>query len=185
MAESCRDMCALVRNIVETVRVSGRGCQVDVRLSMCRDLPEPCGHRGPCSCCEFISATAGPCVTLVDAVIEPSRTRAGSCLRATLLVPVTVLLRYGGVNRTCQGEILIPIEGMMRSGCGPYQELVAQANVRVCGGCWDGDCVRLRVDYQAEVHAICMRAVRIPITGSCDIGGDCCEPYFNLPLYPR
>jgi hypothetical protein len=121
----------------------------------------------------------------VDAVIEPSRTRPGSCLRATLIVPVSVIVRADGVNRRCRGEICIPIEATMRGACGPYPELVAQASVRVCRGCYADGCVRLWVDYTAEVHAICMRAVRMPVLGPCDGGCDTsCDPFFNLPLYP-
>ncbi len=191
MSESCGEISALVRNIVDTVRVSGRGCQADVQIANnCEVMPvclDGCASHGRCGCCEFISASAGPLVTLVDAVIEPSRTRAGSCLYASLIVPVSVIVRIDGVNRNCHGSIHIPVEGTTRGGssAGPYQELVAQANVRVARGCYIDGCVRLWVDFQAEVHAICLRAVRIPILGSCDAAScESCPPYFNLPLYP-
>lgn len=186
MNDACRDICALVHSIAETVSVSGRGCPVDLRVDEHCDVRPGCACRGMCSCCEFISASAGPCVKLIDAVIEPARTRAGSCLRASLSVPVTVTVRMEGVNRACRGEICIPVEGHMRGGPGPYNELVAQANVRVCRGCYQDGRMRLWVDFQADVHAICLRAVRLPTLGPCGpVCGESCHPFFNLPLYPQ
>ena len=185
MNDPCRDLCILARSIAETVRVSGRGCQTDVAAGVrCEDFPS-CGCRGACRCCEFISAVAGPGVELNGAAVEPLHARSGFCLRAALAVPVTVTVRLGGMNRTIQGEICLPVEGAMR-GSGLYNELVAQANVRVCRGCWIDGRVRLWVDYQAEVHAICLRAVRVPVLGPC--AGACaerCHPFFDLPLYPQ
>lgn len=177
MKDNCRDMCVLVRQIVDTMRVQGRGCQAAVQIG---------GQDCACGCTQFISATAGPCVTLRNATIEPLRNRSGSCIRAELLVPVTLLLCENGRNFVREGEICLPIEGIMRNFRGGLPELVAQANVFVRGGCCEGDTCRLWVDYTAEVYAVCQRAVRMPVLGPCDTCNDaCCQPFFDLPLYPR
>ncbi len=182
MIENCREMCILVRAIVDSARVGGRGCAVDAQLD-CGPFCG-CGRGNPCRCADFLSATAGPCVTLRQATVEPLRNGCGCCVRAEMSVPVTLLVCTGGCNATCTGEICLPVEGILRKSNGILPELVAQANVTIRQGCIQGGYARLWVDYTAEIYGICQRAVRIPVLGPCDAACDCL-PFFNLPLYPR
>lgn len=184
MEQNCREVCALLRCIVDRASANGRGCVADVSIDgHCAPLPR-CGHTSPCRCAEFISAQAGPCVSLRCATIEPMRGGHGCCVRAELVVPVTILLCLDGRNTTCTGDICIPVEGRMGQMHGLLPELVAQASVFVRKGCIIDGCIRLWVDYSAEIFGICQKAMRVPTLGPCENGCDC-QPFFNLPLYPQ
>lgn len=175
MNNCCQEMCVLVRNIVDTAHAHGRDCCTDVTLH--GSVLDPCT--------EFLSATAGPCVTLRNATAEPMRNRSGLCIRADVIVPITVLLCANGCKSVREGSICLNVEGIMRNAPGGLPELVAQANVCVRRGCIKGGVCRLWVDYTVEIFGICMRAVRIPVLGACDMRNDSCQPFFDLPLYPR